>query len=63
MMPVVLLFLVCRCGSVDIRLELVCVIRIEDFTLRNVPARVAALGDLWKPLLASRGRFNLSQYI
>jgi bifunctional non-homologous end joining protein LigD len=38
-------------------------VRIEDFTMRNVPARVAALGDLWKPLLASRGRFNLSQYI
>jgi bifunctional non-homologous end joining protein LigD len=38
-------------------------VRIEDFTMRNVPARVAALGDLWKPLLASRGRFNLNQYI
>jgi bifunctional non-homologous end joining protein LigD len=38
-------------------------IRIEDFTMKNVPARVAALGDLWKPLLASRGRFDLSQYI
>ena len=34
-------------------------IRIEDFTVRNVPARVAKLGDLWKPLLASRGRFDL----
>ena len=38
-------------------------VRIEDFTMKNVPARVAALGDLWKPLLASRGRFNLSQYM
>jgi bifunctional non-homologous end joining protein LigD len=38
-------------------------VRIEDFTVRNVPARVAKLGDLWKPLLASRGRFNLSQFI
>jgi bifunctional non-homologous end joining protein LigD len=38
-------------------------VRIEDFTMKNVPARVAALGDLWKPVLASRGRFNLSQYI
>ena len=26
-------------------------IRIEDFTVKNVPARVAKLGDLWKPLL------------
>ena len=38
-------------------------IRIEDFTVMNVPARVKTLGDLWKPLLAKRGRFNLSQYI
>ena len=26
----------------------------------NVPARVTKLGDLWKPLLEKRGRFNLS---
>jgi bifunctional non-homologous end joining protein LigD len=38
-------------------------VRIEDFTMKNVPARVAALGDLWKPLLASRGRFNLGEYM
>ena len=36
---------------------------IEDFTVRNVPARVAKVGDLWKPLLAARGRFNLSQFV
>jgi bifunctional non-homologous end joining protein LigD len=35
-------------------------IRIEDFTMANVPARVAKLGDLWKPLLEKRGRFKLS---
>ena len=29
----------------------------------NVPARVDKLGDLWKPLLAARGRFDLTQYI
>ena len=34
-------------------------VRIEDFTLRNVPARIAKVGDLWKPLLAARGRFDL----
>jgi bifunctional non-homologous end joining protein LigD len=34
-------------------------IRIEDFRIDNVPARVARLGDLWKPLLAARGRFKL----
>jgi bifunctional non-homologous end joining protein LigD len=38
-------------------------IRIEDFTVRNVPARVAKLGDLWKPLLAARGRFDLGAYV
>jgi bifunctional non-homologous end joining protein LigD len=38
-------------------------IRIEDFTVMNVPARVKTLGDLWKPLLAKRGRFDLSQYV
>jgi len=36
-------------------------IRIEDFTMLNVPARVAKLGDLWKPLLEKRGRFNLGK--
>ena len=38
-------------------------IRIEEFTMLNVPARVKKLGDLWKPLLARRGRFDLSQYV
>ena len=32
---------------------------IDDFRIDNVPARVAKLGDLWKPLLAKRGRFRL----
>jgi bifunctional non-homologous end joining protein LigD len=34
-------------------------IRIEDFTIVNVPARVRKLGDLWKPLTAPKGRFDL----
>ncbi len=38
-------------------------VRIADFTAKNVPARVAKLGDLWKPLLSGRGRFNLSQFV
>ena len=38
-------------------------VRIEDFTIRNVPGRVAALGDLWKPLLQKRGRFDLSAFV
>jgi len=38
-------------------------VRIEDFTMTNVPARVKKVGDLWKPLLQPRGRFNLSQFV
>jgi bifunctional non-homologous end joining protein LigD len=38
-------------------------VRIEDFTVTTVPARVQKLGDLWKPLLAARGRFDLSPYV
>ena len=34
-------------------------VEIADFRIDNVPARIAQLGDLWKPLLASRGRFKL----
>ncbi|MDB4909924.1 MAG: hypothetical protein JWO39_747 [Gemmatimonadetes bacterium] len=34
-------------------------VEIEDFRIDNVPARVKQLGDLWKPLLAARGRFKL----
>jgi bifunctional non-homologous end joining protein LigD len=36
---------------------------IEDFRLDNMPARVGMLGDLWKPLLSSRGRFPLSEVL
>ena len=38
-------------------------IAIEDFHIGNVPARVRKLGDLWKPLLAARGRFDLEQVL
>ncbi len=38
-------------------------IRIEDFTMRTVPKRVARLGDLWKPLLQARGRVNLGAFV
>lgn len=33
---------------------------IEDFTIANMPERVARLGDLWKPLLVARGRARLA---
>jgi bifunctional non-homologous end joining protein LigD len=36
---------------------------IEDFRMDNVPERVRKLGDLWKPLLGSRGRFPLERLL
>jgi len=33
---------------------------IEDFRIDNVPARLAARGDLWAPIDAKRGRFDLA---
>jgi bifunctional non-homologous end joining protein LigD len=38
-------------------------VRIEDFRLDNVRERVSELGDLWKPLLASTGRTDLSKFL
>ncbi len=34
-------------------------IRIADFRIDNVPARVARVGDLWAPLLAAKGRVDV----
>jgi bifunctional non-homologous end joining protein LigD len=34
-------------------------VSLSQFTMRSVPKRVARVGDLWKPLLQKRGRFNL----
>ena len=33
---------------------------IEDFRIDNVVARVEKLGDLWAPLVARTGRFDLA---
>src|SRR6267142_2625658 len=38
-------------------------VSIDDFRIDNVPARVRKLGDLWKQLLAKRGRFKLEAYL
>ena len=38
-------------------------VRIEDFRLDNVRERFATRGDLWKPLLAARGRTDLTKLI
>jgi bifunctional non-homologous end joining protein LigD len=34
-------------------------VRIDDFRIDNVPGRLRERGDLWKPLLSSKGRFRL----
>jgi bifunctional non-homologous end joining protein LigD len=34
---------------------------LEDFRMDTVPARVRRRGDLWAPLLAPRGRFDLAR--
>jgi bifunctional non-homologous end joining protein LigD len=38
-------------------------IRIEDFRLDNVRQRIQRVGDLWKPLLARRGRTDLDRFL
>lgn len=38
-------------------------IQIGDFTLANVPTRIARRGDLWKALLHNRGRVKLEKYL
>ena len=38
-------------------------IKIEDFRLDNVRKRIEKLGDLWKPLLDKRKRFDLQPYL
>ena len=38
-------------------------ITIDDFQIGNVPARIRERGDLWKPILATRGRFKLADVL
>ena len=38
-------------------------IKMQDFTIKNVPARVRKLGDLWRPLLDQRNRVRLEQFL
>src|SRR5437016_382009 len=38
-------------------------IRIEDFRLDNMRARLMKVGDLWKPLMAQKGRVRLEKYL
>jgi bifunctional non-homologous end joining protein LigD len=37
-------------------------IRIEDFRLDNMPARIAERGDLFAPILAPKRRFTLERF-
>jgi bifunctional non-homologous end joining protein LigD len=37
-------------------------IRIEDFRLDNMPARIAERGDLFAPILARQRRFPLERF-
>jgi bifunctional non-homologous end joining protein LigD len=37
--------------------------RIEDFRLDNVRSRITKVGDLWKPLLQTRGRVDLEPFL
>ena len=36
---------------------------MADFRIETVPDRLAELGDLWAPLLATRGRFKLDKHL
>ena len=38
-------------------------VRIDDFRLDNVRRRITKLGDLWKPLLGKKKRFDLTPFI
>jgi bifunctional non-homologous end joining protein LigD len=38
-------------------------LQMEDFRIDNVPARVRRMGDLWEPLLETKGRFRLEAYL
>src|SRR6185369_14769944 len=36
---------------------------LDDHRIDTVPERLAATGDLWAPLAASRGRFDLTRFL
>ena len=38
-------------------------VKLTDFRIDNVPARLKKVGDLWKPLLATRGRFRMDRVL
>jgi bifunctional non-homologous end joining protein LigD len=38
-------------------------VRVEDFTMLDVPQRVDKLGDLWAPLLSNKARVRLERFL
>jgi len=38
-------------------------VKIEDFTMKNVPSRLKKVGDLWQALLEKKGRFKLEAFL
>jgi bifunctional non-homologous end joining protein LigD len=38
-------------------------VAIEDFRIDNVRPRIAKVGDLWKPLVAAKGRTDLTKFL
>ena len=38
-------------------------VRIEDFTMMNVPQRLRKLGDLWDPVLREKSRVRLERFL
>jgi bifunctional non-homologous end joining protein LigD len=38
-------------------------IELDDLHLSNLPERIGHVGDLWKPLLYRRGRFDIEKYL
>jgi bifunctional non-homologous end joining protein LigD len=48
--------------STPVKWKEVPAVEIEDFTIRNVPARLKRVGDLWAPV-ASGGGFDLGKFV
>ena len=38
-------------------------VKVEEFDLKKMPDRIKRVGDLWKPVLAARGRFRLEEML
>jgi bifunctional non-homologous end joining protein LigD len=43
--------------------EVVAGFKLHDFTMRNMPDRIAEVGDLFKPMLLQKGRVKLEAFL